>query len=213
MKKSEQRCMSNDDIDDCDCERLRDDFTALKTDNHDVYCIGIEKAIKTNPKSFFWVRWSQKKKRVGYYDFWASAASGSRAICDIFAELIKGKALAVLGFVLYDGLFMTCTSIGMSVCRETSLQGLESTDMYDFAPYVDRCTLIRIETLTRRLSNTCVMFVFAVLCFVRWGWFNKLVVSCQSDCSSLVHSKWRFLAGLFSLQWRTQTIEWCGLAL
>jgi hypothetical protein len=56
--------MSNDDIDDCDCERLRDDFTALKTDNHqehhggtyDVYCIGIEKAIKTNPKSFFWVR-------------------------------------------------------------------------------------------------------------------------------------------------------------
>jgi hypothetical protein len=65
------------------------------------------------------------------------SASGSRAICDIFAELIKGKALTVLGFVLYDGLFMTCKSIGMSVCRETSWRGLEWTDMYDFVPYVD----------------------------------------------------------------------------
>jgi hypothetical protein len=37
------------------------------------------------------------------------------------------------------------------------------TDMYDPPPYVDRCTLIRLETLTGRRSDACVMFVFDVL--------------------------------------------------
>jgi hypothetical protein len=35
--------------------------------------------------------------------------------------------------------------------------------MYDLPPYVDRCTFIRLDTLTRRRSDACVMFVFDVL--------------------------------------------------
>jgi hypothetical protein len=35
--------------------------------------------------------------------------------------------------------------------------------VYDFPPYVERVALIRFETLTRRRSNPCVMFVFDVL--------------------------------------------------
>jgi hypothetical protein len=35
--------------------------------------------------------------------------------------------------------------------------------MYDLVPYVDRCALICLETLTRRCCDVCVMFVFDVL--------------------------------------------------
>jgi hypothetical protein len=35
--------------------------------------------------------------------------------------------------------------------------------MYDFLPYVNRCALICLETLTRRCCDACVMFVFDVL--------------------------------------------------
>jgi hypothetical protein len=39
MKNSEQWCLIDDDINDCDCERLRDNFTALRTvsEDSDVY--------------------------------------------------------------------------------------------------------------------------------------------------------------------------------
>jgi hypothetical protein len=50
-------------IDDCDCERLQDEFTALRTDYqehrgraYDDYRIGIEEAIKLTQEVFFWVR-------------------------------------------------------------------------------------------------------------------------------------------------------------
>jgi hypothetical protein len=46
-----------------------------------------------------------------------------------------------------------------------ALRGLGWADMYDLRPYVDRCALIRFETLTRRDSDACVMFVFDVLTF------------------------------------------------
>jgi hypothetical protein len=72
MKKSERRCMIDDDIDDCDCERLRDNFTTLRTEYqehhgraYDYYRMGIEEAIKTDPRSIF-VYVDLKKKRVGY---------------------------------------------------------------------------------------------------------------------------------------------------
>jgi hypothetical protein len=35
--------------------------------------------------------------------------------------------------------------------------------MYDLPPYVDRCAWIRLETLPRRRSDACVIFVFDVL--------------------------------------------------
>jgi hypothetical protein len=60
MKKSERRCNVDGDIDDCDCEPLRDDITALRTkyqEHHGRvyvdYRIGIKEAIKTDPRSFF----------------------------------------------------------------------------------------------------------------------------------------------------------------
>jgi hypothetical protein len=52
--------MINDNINDRDGERLQDDFNALRTDYqehhgraYDDYRIGIEEAIKTDPRSFF----------------------------------------------------------------------------------------------------------------------------------------------------------------
>jgi hypothetical protein len=64
-----KRCMIDDDIDDYDCERLRDDFTALRTEYqehhgrvHDNYRIGIEEAIKTDPRSFLLIVDRKKKQ-------------------------------------------------------------------------------------------------------------------------------------------------------
>jgi hypothetical protein len=60
MKESEWRYIVDDDISECDCERLRGDFTALRSmyqERHglayDDYCIGIAEEIKTDSKSFF----------------------------------------------------------------------------------------------------------------------------------------------------------------
>jgi hypothetical protein len=52
--------MIDDDIGDCDCKRLQDDFTALRTayqEHHgrayDDYHIGIKEAFKPDPRSYF----------------------------------------------------------------------------------------------------------------------------------------------------------------
>jgi hypothetical protein len=62
MKESERRYMVDDDIRECDCERLRGDFTALRStyqERHELayddYCIGIAEEIKTDSKNFFLV--------------------------------------------------------------------------------------------------------------------------------------------------------------
>jgi hypothetical protein len=44
-----------------------------------------------------------------------------------------------------------------------ALRGLGWKDMWDLHPYVDRCALIRLETLTERRANACVMFIFDIL--------------------------------------------------
>jgi hypothetical protein len=44
-----------------------------------------------------------------------------------------------------------------------ALRGLGCTDIFDLPPYVDRCALIRLETLAKRRANACVMFIFEVL--------------------------------------------------
>jgi hypothetical protein len=35
--------------------------------------------------------------------------------------------------------------------------------MFDLPPYVDRCSLIRLETLAERRANACIMFIFDIL--------------------------------------------------
>jgi hypothetical protein len=85
--------MIDDDIDDCDCERLQDDFTALRTayqEHHgrayDDYHIGIEKAFKTDSRSYFGDV-DLKKKQVGYplvMSFEDRLASGLQGIYGIF---------------------------------------------------------------------------------------------------------------------------------
>jgi hypothetical protein len=43
------------------------------------------------------------------------------------------------------------------------LRGLGWTDMCDLLPYVDRCALIRLKTLTERHANACAMLIFDIL--------------------------------------------------
>jgi hypothetical protein len=44
-----------------------------------------------------------------------------------------------------------------------AFRGLGWTDMHDLPPYEDRCSLLDLDTLTKRLSIVCVMFIFDVL--------------------------------------------------
>jgi hypothetical protein len=44
-----------------------------------------------------------------------------------------------------------------------ALRGLGWTDMYDLPPYEDRCVLLHLDTLTKRRSIVCVMFIIDVL--------------------------------------------------
>jgi hypothetical protein len=43
-----------------------------------------------------------------------------------------------------------------------ALRGLRWTDMCNLPPYVDRCALIRLETLAERRVNACDMFIFDI---------------------------------------------------
>jgi hypothetical protein len=98
MKKSERQCIVDEDISECDCERLRTDFAALRStyqERHgfayDNYRIGIQGEIKTEPKSFFKYV-DLKKKRVGYtfvMNFEGQSGSRSEKICDLFAKLME----------------------------------------------------------------------------------------------------------------------------
>jgi hypothetical protein len=44
-----------------------------------------------------------------------------------------------------------------------ALRGLGWTDMHDLPPYEDRCALLHLDTLAKRRSVACVMFIFDVL--------------------------------------------------
>jgi hypothetical protein len=41
-----------------------------------------------------------------------------------------------------------------------ALRGLGWTDLYDLPPYEHRCALLRLDTLVKRRSITCIMFIF-----------------------------------------------------
>jgi hypothetical protein len=73
-----------------------------------------------------------------------------------------------------------------------ALRGLEWTDMCDLPPYVDRCALIRLETLAERRANACVIFIFDILSG-RVSYLIKLVVFHWYKCSLVPHSSGRFL--------------------
>jgi hypothetical protein len=93
-------------------------------------------------------------------------------------DVMVGKALAILGFVkpytlktLYVSLVRPKLEYASCVWRPShgahinriervqkkfvgyALRGLEWTDMFDLPPYVDRCALIRPETLPARRAN------------------------------------------------------------
>jgi hypothetical protein len=44
-----------------------------------------------------------------------------------------------------------------------ALRGLGWTDMHVVPPYEDRCALLHLDTLAKRRSTACVMFIFHVL--------------------------------------------------
>jgi hypothetical protein len=96
-KDSEKRCLKDDAIDNCECKRLREEFVSLREEYqwqhgraYDDYRARIERAIKSDPKTFFGYV-DLKKKCVGYSSvmhFEGCLASGPEKICDLFAENI-----------------------------------------------------------------------------------------------------------------------------
>jgi hypothetical protein len=42
------------------------------------------------------------------------------------------------------------------------LHGLGWTEMFDLPPNVDRCALLRLETLAERRANVCVKFILDI---------------------------------------------------
>jgi hypothetical protein len=56
--------------------------------------------------------------------------------------------------------------------------------MFDLPPYVDRCALIRLETLAERRANACDMLIFDIL-----GEFIKLVVSDEHINAPWYHNR------------------------
>jgi hypothetical protein len=71
-KAIEKRCLEDETIDDCECKQLRGEFLSLREEYqlmhgqaYDNCRVGIEKAIKSEPKTFFGYV-DLKKKRVGY---------------------------------------------------------------------------------------------------------------------------------------------------
>jgi hypothetical protein len=64
MKKIERRCMIGDDIDDCDCERLQDYFTALRSEYQEHHELTMIIVLASRRPSKVMKR---VKKRVGYH--------------------------------------------------------------------------------------------------------------------------------------------------
>jgi hypothetical protein len=108
-----------------------------------------------------------------------------------YVSLVRPKleyASCVLG-PFYDVLVNRIERVQRKFVRY-ALRGLGWTDMYDIPPYVERCSLIRLETLTRRRSDACVMFVFDVLS-VRVGSLSLLFLI------NVIASRYRTRGGNF----------------
>jgi hypothetical protein len=88
--------MSNEDIDDCECERFREDFISARSDYqlihrsaYDDYREKTERSIKKDPKTFY--RYVDLKKQVGYpsvMKFGNRKAASNEEKCEFFAAHI-----------------------------------------------------------------------------------------------------------------------------
>jgi hypothetical protein len=97
-KAREKRCLKDETIDDCEFEQLRREFLSLREEYqlmhgraYDDYRVGIEEAIKSDPKTFFGYV-DLKEKHVGYQSimhFEGRLASGPDDICNLFDDLIQ----------------------------------------------------------------------------------------------------------------------------
>jgi hypothetical protein len=77
----------------CECEQLRGKFFSIREEYraYDDYRVGIEEALKSDPKTFFGYV-DLKKKRVGYpsaMHFEGRLASGPDDICSLFGDFIQ----------------------------------------------------------------------------------------------------------------------------
>jgi hypothetical protein len=98
MKQCESRCLSNPNINNCECEQFRSEFNAARSEyqhvfnsEYDDYRKEIEGSIKTDPKTFFKYV-NLKKNRVGLpsvMNFENKTASTNEDKCELFAEFIQ----------------------------------------------------------------------------------------------------------------------------
>jgi hypothetical protein len=102
---SEKRCLEYEKIDDCECEQLRGEFLSLKEQYqllhgwaYDDYHVGIKKAIKSDPKTFFGYV-DLKKKHVGYpsvMHFESRLASGADMTSAIFLLILYNEHTLIM---------------------------------------------------------------------------------------------------------------------
>jgi hypothetical protein len=65
-KDSEKRCLKDDAIDDCECERLREKFVSLRAKyqlQHGRAYDDYRARIESDPKTFFWICTLKEKER------------------------------------------------------------------------------------------------------------------------------------------------------
>jgi hypothetical protein len=97
-KDSKERCLKDDTIDNCECERLREKFVSLRDEYqqqhgraYDDYRARIERGDQERSEDLFGCV-DLKKKCVGYpsvMHFEGRLASGPEEICDLFAKFIQ----------------------------------------------------------------------------------------------------------------------------
>jgi hypothetical protein len=95
--------MHDDDISECDCERLRGNFTALRSTYQErhgsllmtIIVMALRRRLRPTLRVFF--RYVDlKKKYVGYpsvINFEGQSGSGSQEICDLFARFMERTAI------------------------------------------------------------------------------------------------------------------------
>jgi hypothetical protein len=71
--------------------------------------------------------------------------------------------------------------------------------MFDLAPYVDRCVLIRLEPLAKRRANAYVIFIFDILS----GRVNS------SNLLSLISINVPWHHPGAGVLWRSRAFKWC----
>jgi hypothetical protein len=93
---------------------------------------------------------------------------GSYTLKTLYVSLVRSR--------LKYGSYVCWPSLGAHIDRiermqkkvvRYALRGLGRTDMFDLPPYVDRCALIRLETLAERHLLMHASCLFLIFCLVR----------------------------------------------